>query len=95
MGIIHFAPLGASPGAVTSALSYLKTHPEWKGKYPGEMVQDVIIFCSYDIDEGARPADDYIWNSYGRPAARQGWTSSSPTSDRRRAPRTFPTPTSS
>jgi hypothetical protein len=73
MGIVHFAPVGTSPGAVTSALAYLNRHPEQKGQAGGDIVQDIVIFCSHQVDAGTRPADDYIWNGYGRTGQRQGW----------------------
>ncbi len=73
MGIVHFAPVGASPGAVTSALVYLRRHLEQFSNGIGDIVQDVVIFCSYDVDEAERPADEFIWNDYNRTARRQGW----------------------
>ncbi len=73
MGIVHFAPVGTSPGAVTSALAYLHHHPEEKGDYPGEIIESVILFCSHEVHDGSCPADEYAWNDYGRPNTRQGW----------------------
>lgn len=74
MGIVHFAPVGTSPGAVTSALSYLKHHEaEVKGGYSGSICEDVVLFCSWEVYRGDCPASDFVWNDYGRPNARQGW----------------------
>jgi hypothetical protein len=73
MGIVHFAPIGASPGAITSALAYLRHHPELRGSAEGDIVQDVVIFCSHQVYEGQRSADEFVWNTYGLPAQRQGW----------------------
>lgn len=76
MGIVHFAPVGTSPGAVTSALAYLTHHTELIGQASGAIIQDIVIFCSYQVDDGTRPANSYIWNTYGRLASRQGWKAS-------------------
>ncbi len=74
MGIIHFTTLGTSPGAVTSPLAYLKRHYEtYRGDYQGALLESVVMFCSRDVARGEREADDYIWNTYGTRAARQGW----------------------
>ena len=76
MGIVHFAPVGTSPGAVTSALAYLKRHEmEVKDSYEGDIIESVVLFCSFEVDSGDRPADDYIWNDYGRRNHRHGWRS--------------------
>lgn len=74
MGIVHFAPVGTSPGAVTSALAYLKHHEDKiKGGNSGRIIESLVLFCSPDVECGDRPADDYCWNDYGRPNMRQGW----------------------
>lgn len=73
MGIVHFAPVGASPGAVTSALAYLNHHQELAKPYPGKIIQDVVIFCSHDVDTGTRAAEKYVWNTYGQEVSRKGW----------------------
>lgn len=74
MGVVHFAPVGTSPGAVTSALAYLKHHEnEMKGGNSGEIIESLVLFCSPGVKDGDRPADDYFWNDYGRPSVRQGW----------------------
>ncbi len=75
MGIVHFTTVGTSPGAVTSALAYLKKHyDEYCGDYGGGLVESVVLFCSHDVEKGRRPADEYVWNSYGQSGARQGWS---------------------
>lgn len=72
MGIVHFAPVGTSPGAVTSALSYLKHHEaEVKHGYEGSICEDVVLFCSWEVSRGDCLASDFVWNDYGRPNARQ------------------------
>ncbi len=74
MGIVHFASVGTSPGAVTSALAYFQRHPEEQGSYPGTIVQDVMVFCSPEVESGKRPADDdLVWNEYGQTHPRKGW----------------------
>lgn len=69
MGIYHFSPVGLLPGAVTSALAYLKRHPELKpkhGKDEGDIIQSVIIFASHDVREGTETLQhDCIYNRYG------------------------------
>ncbi|MBN1935630.1 MAG: hypothetical protein JW934_13260 [Anaerolineae bacterium] len=74
MGIVHFASVGRSPGAVTSALSYLEHHAdEVRGSYEGDVVETVVLFCSHQVNDGDLPSDEYIWNDYGRPNHRQDW----------------------
>ncbi len=73
MGITHFAPVGDSPGAVTSALAYFQRHPGVRGDYAGAVAQDVVVFCSHEVERGERLADDFVWNEYGRTGARAGW----------------------
>lgn len=74
MGIVHFVPIGTSPGAATAALSYLQHHAETvKGNYPGDIIESVVLFCSHDVRSGAARSVEYEWNDYGRPNRRQGW----------------------
>lgn len=74
MGIVHFAPVGASPGAATSALAYIKRHEDkLKGSYEGDIIESAILFCSHEVNRCQRPADDYAWNDYGRSNEKQGW----------------------
>ncbi len=51
MGIVHFAPVGTSPGAVTSALSYLKHNPN-EFQMQGHFVEGVVVFASPEVREG-------------------------------------------
>lgn len=74
MGIVHFAPVGTSPGAVTSALDYLKQHEaEVKRDYGGGICEDVVLFCSWEVERGECPSSDFVWNDYGRLHAKKGW----------------------
>ena len=53
MGIVHFAGLGLSPGAVTAGLSYLKH--EYARKYKdiyGEIIEEVVLFTSTEVASG-------------------------------------------
>jgi hypothetical protein len=45
MGIVHFAGLGRSPGAVTSGLAYLKHAYRGRPEY-GQIVESVVSFTS-------------------------------------------------
>lgn len=86
MGIIHLAPVGRSPGAVTVPLVYLKRlYEEQKtaGKRLeksilspslGNPAEAVVLFVSDDIKRGRKDAtayDDTIYNQYGRRNAKQ------------------------
>lgn len=51
MGIVHFAPVGTSPGAVASALSYLKHNPN-EFQMQGHLVEGVVVFASLEVREG-------------------------------------------
>ncbi len=73
MGIVHFMPVGCSPGAVTSALSYIIHNPDFREPYPGAPCQDLVVFCSRDVYFGETPAEKYHWNQYGKHHPRQGW----------------------
>ncbi len=72
MGIVHFAGVGTSPGAVTSPLAYLREHPQ-KFPHEGAIAESVVVFCSPEVSRGERYADDFVWNSYGRTGPRQDW----------------------
>lgn len=82
MGIVHFAPVGVSPGAVTSALSYLHKNPSVLGNYEGAVIQDLVVFCSHDVHDGRTSSDEYISNHYGTRQPRRSERS------RRREPQT-------
>jgi len=73
MGIIHFAGLGKSPGAVTAGLSYLKNeigdHPDYR-----KIVEGVVIFTSQEIVSGDEEAYQSVDNEYMRKNVRKTWT---------------------
>jgi len=74
MGILHFAGLGKSPGAVTAGLSYLK-HKIGDSAEIGGIVESVVIFTSPAIASGTEPAyPDTTHNEYMQMAARKTWT---------------------
>jgi hypothetical protein len=68
MGVYHLAPVGTSPGAVTSALAYLKNNrdnPAFAGR--GEIVEAVVLFPSWDVRNGEVGAsEECVLNDYGR-----------------------------
>lgn len=67
MGIVHFATVGTSPGAVTSPLAFFARHPEtFISDYSGELIESVVLFCSHEVNDGARLADPFISNEYGK-----------------------------
>ena len=49
MGIYHFAPIGKSPGAVTSGLSYLKYNRDVLSE-KGSIIENIIL--GYAINPG-------------------------------------------
>lgn len=77
MGIIHLAPVGRSPGAVTAALAHLKhVYDEQqrtgrrleKSVLPrrlGYPVEQIVLFVSDDVYRGQSGSLDTIYNSYG------------------------------
>jgi hypothetical protein len=86
MGIIHLAPVGRSPGAVTVPLAYLKRLYEEQqtvGKRLeksilspglGNPVEAVVLFVSEDIRRGRKDATAYpdiVYNYYGRRESKQ------------------------
>ena len=76
MGIIHFAGLGKSPGAVTSGLSYLKKNEDrFRGEFKGEIVESVVIFTSPEIAEGKERAYETVNNRYMERRASRTWSS--------------------
>lgn len=73
MGVHHFAPVGISPGAVTSALSYMKHN---RGKFPvrGDIVESIVLFTSPEIREGREGiAEECVHNDYGSPTGKRSW----------------------
>ncbi|MEM2910497.1 MAG: hypothetical protein QXO01_05495 [Nitrososphaerota archaeon] len=74
MGIVHFAGLGRSPGAVTSGLCYLKANEDkLRDEFKGKIVESVVIFTSPEIAEGREMAYDVVDNEYMRRAMRKSW----------------------
>lgn len=75
MGVYHIAPVGTSPGAVTSALAYLK-HNKDKPEFVvcGQIVEAVVLFPSWEVrsgDEGI--PEECILNDYGCENKRRSW----------------------
>ncbi len=77
MGIIHLAPVGRSPGAVTAALAHLKhVYNEQqrtgqrleKSVLPrrlGYPVEQIVLFVSDEVYRGRPGSLDTIYNQYG------------------------------
>lgn len=74
MGVVHFAGLGKSPGAVTAGLSYLKN--EKRDTFEeGEIIESVVIFTSPEIANGTEPAyPGTAHNEYMDRTVRKNWT---------------------
>lgn len=73
MGVLHFAGLGKSPGAVTAGLSYLK-HEIGDSVEMGAIVEGVVIFTSPEIANGAEQAyPGTAHNEYMQRAVRKAW----------------------
>jgi hypothetical protein len=65
MGVVHFAGLGRSPGAVTSGLYYLKENEgRYRDEFKGKIVESVVIFTSPEIYDGNVHASDVVNNKY-------------------------------
>jgi hypothetical protein len=85
MGIVHLAPVGRSPGAVTAALAHLKhVYDEQqrsdkrleKSVLPrrlGYPVQQIVLFVSDDVYQGQSGSLDTIYNPYGSRTAIQSY----------------------
>ncbi|MDL1955893.1 MAG: hypothetical protein LWW95_02390 [Candidatus Desulfofervidus auxilii] len=69
MGVVHFATVGKAPGAVTSALAYIKAHPErfsdLVGKDFDERIESVVIFVSQAVSKGEELVKECVDNKYG------------------------------
>lgn len=72
MGIIHFAGLGKSPGAVTAGLSYLKNEVGDSTDY-GRIVEGLVIFTSPEILDGKEKASPSTDNAYMTRTIRKRW----------------------
>lgn len=68
MGIIHFAPVGTRPGAVTSALAYIKQNPDKFSDLVGpgfdERIESLVVFVSSEVRNGYAERE-CINNQYG------------------------------
>lgn len=77
MGINHLMSVGTSPGAVTSALAYLLHHErEYLPENEGSIVENVVLFFSYDVWKGDTKADESIRNEYGKTKPGRIWSNS-------------------
>lgn len=65
MGIIHFTPVGTRPGAVTSALSYLKHNQDRFTGFKGQIIESIVIFTSPEVRNGSAPVKECFNNEYG------------------------------
>jgi hypothetical protein len=72
MGIVHFAGLGRSPGAVTSGLAYLKHEYGNRPEY-GRMIESVVLFTSPEVAEGKEPTFETTHNEYMSLTSKQAW----------------------
>ncbi|MBI4640819.1 MAG: hypothetical protein HY731_09000 [Candidatus Tectomicrobia bacterium] len=75
MGVYHLAPVGTSPGSVTSALAYLK-HNKDKAEFMvrGELVEVVVLFPSWEVWNGEEGMpEECILNDYGQENKRRSW----------------------
>ena len=65
MGVVYLAGVGTSPGAVTTALAYLKR--ERPVEVAGDIVEELILFTSPEIRSGQVSIleSEYKWNRYG------------------------------
>lgn len=65
MGIVHFAPVGTRPGAVTSALSYLKHNQNKFTGFKGQIIESIVIFASPEVRNGTIVSKECSYNEYG------------------------------
>lgn len=73
MGIMHFAGLGKSAGAVTAGLSCIKAqYGQWHTQY-GNVAENLVIFTSPEIADGTEPAFPAEHNDYLSVTARKTW----------------------
>ncbi len=75
MGIVHLAPVGINPGAVTAALAYLLHNEDQFCYYKekGDVVESVALFVSHDVMSGQTPLEEAVFNRYGEYGARHTW----------------------
>lgn len=72
MGIIHFAGLGRSPGAVTSGLAYLKHEYGDRPEY-GQIIEGVVLFTSPEVADGTVQVLGVEHNEYMGLNVKQTW----------------------
>lgn len=67
MGIVHFAPVGTRPGAITSALSYLKHNQDKFEGFKGQIIESIVVFTSLEVRDGTPGATvkECFNNEYG------------------------------
>jgi hypothetical protein len=75
MGVMHFAGLGKSVGAVTSGLSCIVARYSNHNSQYGDMVDSLVIFTSPEVANGTVQAFPAIHNEYMSSASRKTWTS--------------------
>jgi hypothetical protein len=77
MGVVHFIPLGTNPGAVTSALAYLKhKYPNGQDVKLGRVVEAILLFAPREIKNGNQKkyrAEACIFNDYGKCGSRKSY----------------------
>ncbi|MGH9824603.1 MAG: hypothetical protein ACREDR_15300 [Blastocatellia bacterium] len=69
MGIVHFMPLGKSPGAVTAPLSWLKNKYGERTAEWGRTIEEIVLYTTLEIKEGCAKehrAEYCCWNRYGK-----------------------------
>lgn len=65
MGVTHFAPVGTRPGAVTSALAYLKHNQDNFSGFQGDIIETVVVFVSPEVRNGRCMIRECTNNEYG------------------------------
>lgn len=73
MGILHFAGLGTSPGAVTAGLSYIANKYGERHSEYGNMVEGLVIFTSPEVCNGNLLANEVSYNDYGKKNGKKTW----------------------
>lgn len=70
MGVYHFAAVGRWPGAVTTALAYLK-HNKEAFITRGPVIETIVLFTTPEIMGGTVKASEVIFNDYQSQTARK------------------------
>jgi len=73
MGIMHFAGLGRSAGAVTAGLGCIKARYGQRHTQYGDVAENLIVFTSPEIADGTEPAFPAEHNQYLSVTARKTW----------------------